>query len=413
MISISATATIRGSIHLPASKSLANRLLILQALRKEPLDVSETEEADDIQVLRNALSLCKEIKKGELQIGHAGTAMRFLTAYLAQSDGEWILSGSDRMHERPIAVLVNALRELGADIHYLQQEGFPPLQIYGKSLRGGTLLLPASFSSQYISALLLIAPFLKGGLQLQLSGTPVSKPYIDMTLAILERAGASVLWQDELLRVKEGFMEDAARMTSIEADWTAASYYFAICALSPGSEIRLKGLDPNSLQGDAVLPQLFAPLGVAAEWEQADLVLKHRVSGIKQFNGNFVDCPDLAQTCMTTCLGLGISGRFEGLQTLKIKETDRIQAMHNELQKFGLSCRTGADFLEFDAPQSGSLEKPVIHTYSDHRMAMAFAPLGLKYPGLCIKNEEVVSKSYPAFWEHLISLGFNVNLQPE
>ena len=339
--------------------------------------------------------------------------MRFLTAYLAQNDGEWTLSGSDRMHQRPIAVLVDALRDLGADIRYLKQEGFPPLKIYGKSLQGGTLHLPASFSSQYISALLLIAPFLKGGLQLQLSGTPVSKPYIDMTTALLKRTGASVLWQDERLTVKEGLSLETTRITKIEGDWTAASYYFAICALSPGSEIRLKGLDSNSLQGDAVLPQLFAPLGVAAQWEHEDLVLKHRTCNIKHFSGNFVDCPDLAQTIMTTCLGLGISGRFEGLQTLKIKETDRIQAMQNELQKFGLSSRTGTDFLEFDAPESGSAEKPVVQTYSDHRMAMAFAPLGLKFPGLCIKNEEVVSKSYPAFWEHLISLGFNVNLQPE
>lgn len=412
MISISAPPKISGTITLPVSKSLANRLLILQALQNGAIAEPLLSDAEDILVLKKALRTIASTQQAELNIAHAGTAMRFLTAYLSQKPGEWVLTGSSRMMERPIAPLVDALRKLGADIRYQKKEGFPPLQISGRKLKSQRVQLPSDVSSQFITAMLLIAPFVEGGLELQLSGQTVSQPYIEMTLSLLKKAGVSFKRDGALVTIGEGLTQTVKEIV-LEADWTASSYFFSICALCPGTAIRLKGLSDQSFQGDSVLPKLYSSLGVESHWDGGDLLIRQLGKSTKAFAANFIDCPDLAQTLMVTCLGLGITGRFEGLQTLSLKETDRIKAMAQELSKCGAEVRTGEDFLEILAVNKISENSPVIATYSDHRMAMAFAPLSAIIPGIVIKEEQVVNKSYPAFWQHLISLGFNVNLQPE
>ena len=410
MLSLNAPTIIKGSVLLPASKSLANRQLLLQAAQGLPLSAPQHDEPKDVQIMRQALQLAAEKTTAEINVGPAGTAMRFLCAYLSTKKGEWLLTGSERMQHRPIALLVEALRTIGADIQYLNQEGFPPLLIKGKTLLSKNLQISSDFSSQYISALLLMAPFIDKGLELELTGTPVSEPYIKMSLEVLRQAGAIITTSGTLIKVEEGLHASPER-PAIEADWTAASYYFSICALSAGSEILLKGLRKNSLQGDALLPDIFSQLGVTAQFTGDGLFIRHIGSPIAHFTYNCIDCPDLAQTLALTCAGLGISARLTGLSTLRIKETDRLLAVEIELSKCGLMIKRGPDFIEIDA-QKALVFPQAIETYSDHRMAMAFAPLSIVLPGLLIKDEQVVGKSYPAFWEHLISLGFNVNLQP-
>jgi 3-phosphoshikimate 1-carboxyvinyltransferase len=411
MISLHPPAVVKGRIPLPVSKSLANRLLILKALSGENLSPATGAEPEDVQLLREGLRTAQHSTSAEIYCGHAGTAMRFLTAYLSQKQGEWHLRGSARMHQRPIGILVETLKELGADISYLQTNGYPPLLIKGKNLKAKEISVASGFSSQYISALLLIAPFLDGDLSVTLSGQTVSEPYIMMTVEILRAAGCTIEKNDQHLLVKKTPLLRSAELM-LEADWTAASYYYALCALSPQSTITLKGLHQKSLQGDALLPHIYESLGVTSDFNEEGLVLRHSAKAVSTFSFDFLPCPDLAQTVIVTCAGLGIGGRFTGLQTLRIKETDRLLAMQTELQKCGVAVTTGDDFLELEAGERQKGIPPVIETYSDHRMAMAFAAFSVVLPGLMIAHPEVVVKSYPAFWEHLISLGFNVNLQP-
>lgn len=405
------TSAINASILLPPSKSLANRLLMLQALSKQELLKIASEPADDIAVFVNAITASKNLKQSTINIGAAGTAMRFLTAYFAQQKGTWHLTGSERMLQRPIAPLVEALQALGADISYTHNNGFPPLLIKGKPLTGATISVDADISSQFITALLLLAPFIKGGLQLELKGKLVSEAYIQMTVQLLKEAGVVVSQSSSLLIVEE-LKHQLLLPQSPEGDWSSASYYFSMCALAKNARIELKGIHENSLQGDSVLPQLYKQLGVATYFDADGLSLQSKASSATHFAYNFIDCPDLAQTLAVTCFGLGISAELSGLQTLKHKETDRLLALKTELEKCGAQVHITENSLSLKARKDKVIYSMPISTYYDHRMAMSFAPLALLVPNLLIEDEAVVNKSYPQFWKHLLSLGFNVNLQP-
>lgn len=362
---------------------------------------------DDTKAMGDALeSTCEMIN-----IGAAGTAMRFLTAYFASKEGRTVmLDGSERMRRRPIGVLVDALRECGADIEYAGEEGYPPLRINGRCLTGGSLTLKASVSSQYVSALLMVAPMMTSGLEITLEGDVVSWPYIKMTLGLMSQWGIECDTEGTRIKVPSGHYRPID--FSVEADWSAASYWFETEALS-SSEISLTGLSSDSLQGDSRLMELFKNFGVEAEWgDDGELILNPTPDLNPRVNLDLGEQPDLAQTVVVTCCMLGLPFRVSGLSTLRIKETDRLAALQNEMRKVSFDIDIVDDsVLEWDGrsrwPISGD-EPVVIDTYDDHRMAMAFAPVGLYIPGIIIRNAEVVTKSYPEFWNDMRSLGFEL-----
>ena len=401
--------TIQGSVQLTGSKSESNRLLILQAFYSE-LELINLSNADDVRFMQRALT---DSSASEIDIHHAGTAMRFLTAFQAvQSNREVLLTGSPRMKERPIAVLVEALRGMGAQIDYAGEEGFPPLLIRGKELSKNQVTMPAGISSQYISALLLIAPSLPSGLYLELVGEITSLPYLKMTLALLERIGVRTEFKGQSIRVEPLKFAQATTL-AVESDWSGASYYYGLVALSPiGSSIELSVLRADSLQGDRVLANLYEAMGVETVFQGDGIILKKVRAANSSFEADLKDAPDIAQTIAVSCLGLGMSCDLHGLHTLPIKETDRLVAMKTELEKFGAEVRITNKSLHLQAFRGEwNHEVPVrIETYHDHRMAMAFAPLGLLCP-LCILEADVVSKSYPDFWKDWKSLGLSVELQ--
>lgn len=422
-------AAIRKAIKLTGSKSISNRLLILNAVCGLDLSFTNLSDAEDTQVLQNALTQihkCRNIFANPaslretipqvIDVHHAGTDMRFLTALLAITKGSWILTGSERIKQRPIGELVTALRTLGAEIIYLEKENYPPLAITGKRLAGGKLTINSGVSSQFISALLLIAPALPGGLELTLSGKSVSFPYIQMTLGLLTGFGASCMTSGNTITLTPAEITPPDRPVVVESDWSSASYWYSLCALSPGSEITLSALYEKSGQADAILPKLFAPLGVTTVFGKESVTLTHSGIAAKSFSFDFTDCPDIAQTLAVTCFGLGIRSELKGLSTLKIKETDRILALKTELEKCGALVEATDDTLLIHATRNPKPEtqnlKPEINTYHDHRMAMSFAPLALIFDTISIADPGVVAKSYPAFWQDLKSAGFNVNLQP-
>lgn len=391
-----------GSINLPASKSISNRALLLSVLATDKLTVENIANCDDTQVMQIAL----EKKQPIIDIGAAGTSMRFLTAYFATQEGKWILTGSDRMKQRPIKLLVEALISLGASIRYLEKEGFPPLEITGKSLRGGELHLQGHISSQYISALLMIAPTLQHGLSLTLEGEIVSRPYIQMTLQMMKQFGIESEWTDNHIIV----LPQPYRACSfqVESDWSAASYWYSMASLTPNSSFRLLGLKQDSLQGDAQCAIIFESLGVHTTYDSDGITIQRTGQFVPYFSYHFVDQPDLAQTIIVTCCLLGIPFHCTGLQSLKIKETDRIEALINELAKLGYRLtQNEPDALSWDGSVSSSQTSAVIETYNDHRMAMAFAVASLRHP-IVIADPEVVSKSYPTFWDDLRKVGFSI-----
>lgn len=406
------SSAINARLSLPASKSLANRIIMLQALSKQELLKIESEPADDIAVFVNAITTTQNCEQAKINIGAAGTAMRFLTAYFAQQKGTWLLTGTERMLERPIAPLVQALKTLGADISYANKEGFPPLLIKGKRLHTASLTIEADISSQFVTALLLLAPFIAGGLQLQLKGNVVSAAYVQMSLQLLKEAGVTLNQTSTQLKVDE-LKSKPLLPQNAEGDWSAASYYFSICALAKNACIVLKGINEKSLQGDSVLPQLFNQLGVSASFDSEGLTLRSTTPTATHFSYDFINCPDLAQTVAVTCFGLGISAELTGLQTLKHKETNRLVALKTELEKCGAEVEISEHSLTLKTRKGNVLNSEPIVTYQDHRMAMSFAPMALLVPHLTIEDEAVVNKSYPQFWKHLLSLGFNVNLQPQ
>ncbi|GGZ54205.1 3-phosphoshikimate 1-carboxyvinyltransferase [Mesonia mobilis] len=385
---------LKGDWQVTGSKSEANRLLILQALFPQ-IEIENLSNSDDTEVLQKALNSSEE----EIDINHAGTAMRFSTAYFSIQEGrKTILTGSKRMQERPIKLLVDALRSLGADIEYQKEEGYPPLLINGKKITRSNVSLAANVSSQYISALMLMAPSLENGLEIKLEGKVTSTPYILMTLSLLKNLGVTASFENNNIKI-EPFQLQQPKKIVVESDWSSASYFYSLVALSDSAEITISNYKKESLQGDSSLVELYKSLGVNTTFSENSIQLKkdHSVKLPQVYKADLVSSPDLAQTIAVTCLGLGIGCELTGLHTLKIKETDRLVALHDEMSKFGARVDITNDSLKL-YPCVNLMENVSVATYNDHRMAMAFAPLALKTT-LKIEDAGVVSKSFPDFWQ--------------
>ena len=378
-------ASIHAKIALPASKSISNRILILNALSKSVYPVENLSDSDDTQVLMHAL-LSLQSGNTAFDIGAAGTSMRFLTAYLAQKEGIWTITGTERMKNRPIRILVDSLCEIGGKINYIEKEGFPPLLIHGGKLTGGAIRLNGGVSSQYLSALMMIAPLTQQGLDIQLEGVVISRPYIEMTIRLMQTFGVETIWDGQHIRIEPQTYQPVP--FTVENDWSAASYWYEIMALAGNSaDVELTGLEQNSIQGDAKVAKLFESIGG---------------------DYDFTNEPDLAQTLAVACCLLDIPFHFTGLQSLRIKETDRISALQNELKKLGYVVKASETAMEWTGERCESEPDPVISTYEDHRMAMAFAPVCLKTGKIRISDPGVVSKSYPGFWKDLEKAGFSI-----
>lgn len=390
---------LQGELIITGSKSESNRLLILKALYPE-IEIENLSNSDDSEVMKEALHQ----HSGTIDIHHAGTAMRFLTAYFASREGnEVILTGSKRMKERPIRLLVDALRKMGADIEYVQNEGFPPLKIKGKKLSAESIRLQANVSSQYVSALMLIAPSLPNGLEIILEGKITSTPYILMTLEIMKHAGLEGKLEGNRISIKPVTQIEHKKI-AVESDWSSASYFYSLAAIADKAEIKLSNYRQTSRQGDSCLATIYKSFGVDTIYQENSITLKKdQKKRARRLNENLANSPDIAQTIAVTCLALEMECCLTGLHTLKIKETDRLQALKNEIEKFGAKVAITSDSLRLFPVMK--LNKEVsIGTYNDHRMAMAFAPLALRVP-LQIQDAGVVSKSYPDFWEDFKKLG--------
>lgn len=400
------------TINLPLSKSISNRMLIINALTPGATLPTKIADCDDTNLLTAALYAINDAN-GDIEIntGAAGTATRFVTAYICSREGvNATVDGSERMRQRPMGILINSLRALGADIKCLNKEGFLPLQISGQQLKGGHLSIDASVSSQFISALMMIAPTMTEGLTLHLNGDLLSKPYIDMTAELMRRSGADVTFEyphEEIVIAPKTYSSEGT--CEAEPDWSAASYWYEVAALTAGF-VTLPGLQLPSLQGDSACSNLFEMLGVVtSESEEEDnaLEIAPTPEQFSRFEVDLVDTPDIAQTLAVTAAMLGIPFHLRGLQSLRVKETDRLEALRVELDKYGIivEIRNNSE-LVWNGARHPIFERPVIDTYDDHRMAMAFAPTAVFIPGIVIRNAEVVSKSYPGYWEDLVSAGF-------
>ena len=407
--SISAPESLYTKIDLPASKSISNRALVLKALAHGTQPLDNIADCDDTMVIIKAFHEEREV----IDIKAAGTAMRFLAAFYSTQPGTHILTGTERMKQRPIGILVEALRQLGAQIDYVEKEGFPPLQITGAQLKSKGLTLPGDVSSQYISALLMIAPTLPDGLTLRLLGKVTSLPYIDMTLQLMKDFGATAnrdnLQDPMTISVQTGSYQDIPYI--IENDWSAASYWYEMVALSqaPQARVSLPHLKKGSTQGDWKGADVFSQLGVQTEFTPEGIYIYKQGKSVEKLEHDFTKIPDLAQTFTVTCCMMGIPFLFTGLHTLRIKETDRISALINELRKLGYVLRADGDnALLWEGERCKPQDQPVIATYDDHRMAMAFAPAALRMPQITIEHPEVVSKSYPRYWEDLQQAGFKI-----
>jgi len=385
-------------IKLPASKSISNRALILNALAYSPYDIQNLSDCDDTRVTVKAL----DSNDTTFDIGAAGTAMRFLTAFLSKTVGEWTITGSERMKNRPIRLLVDALNSLGAKIEYVEKEGYPPLKIYGSALMGGEISLNGGISSQYISALMMIAPYMQNGLKIKLEGNVISVPYIQMTLSMMKEFGVQVIFENNIIDIKPQMYKPV--QYKVESDWSAASYWYEILSIAGKGQIQLDGLNQNSHQGDSKVVELFGQLGVKTEYNAEGVLLTATQHYTSKFEYNFVNQPDLAQTFAVTCCLKNIPFVFSGLQSLKIKETDRIAALINELGKLGFVVTEPAEGqLAWLGERCEKASTVSIKTYEDHRMAMAFAPAALITP-IEIEEPQVVSKSYPGFWDDIDKL---------
>lgn len=392
--------TVSGNIQITGSKSETNRLLVLQQFYKN-LTIKNISNSDDSVLMQKALASTSN----EINIGHAGTAMRFLTSYFSvKENSEVVLTGSGRMKDRPIKILVDALRSLGADIDYVEKEGYPPLKITGKKLVKDFVEIDGNVSSQYISSLLLIAPTLQNGLKLKFKGEITSVPYIKMTLALLAELGIELSWDDDSISIQPKPSIDNKSVV-VESDWSSASYFYSFVALSPNAEITLSSYKKNSIQGDSVLAEIYKSLGVKTVFEENSIVLKNQqptTNNQKPLSLDLINAPDIAQTIAVTCFGLGIECYLTGLHTLKIKETDRLVALKNEIEKLGGEIEITNETLHLKSSTSIN-ENISVSTYDDHRMAMAFAPLAIRVP-IQIEEANVVSKSYPTFWKDLAKI---------
>jgi 3-phosphoshikimate 1-carboxyvinyltransferase len=416
-----ADKTLSGTIKLTGSKSECNRALIIEALSKGKVKVKNMSDAADAVTLQRVLSsvlrvagdeelqdnLQLIIHNSQLDIGPAGTAMRFLTAFLPLQDRNVVLTGTQRMQQRPIGILVDAMRTLGAKIDYVKNEGFPPLQIHsGFEQKTDRISIKGDISSQYITALLLIASSLPQGLTLEIEGELTSKPYVEMTLSMLQQAGIQHNWEGNNIHIANQPFTETDLV--VEPDWSAASYWYAIAALCDTAELFLPALKPYSLQGDSVITEIMANFGITSQFKDGGVHLQKEAKPILRKIFDFKECPDLAQTVIVVCAALGHDATFTGLETLKIKETDRIAALQNELAKIGVKLTEKGQVYKLDCSEKYIPEKVTIHTYEDHRMAMAFAPLALMVPQIEIEDPMVVEKSYPAFWKDLEKAGFDI-----
>lgn len=400
---IESDKNISGTVKLPASKSISNRALIMSAMEVDSQPIINLSDCDDTKVMLDAF----KFDSSEIDVKAAGTSMRFLTAFFSQLPGEWIITGSKRMKERPIHVLVDALRSLGAKIEYQEKEGFPPLFIKGSVLNGGEITLEGSISSQFISALMMVAPSMKNGLTIKLTGEIISIPYINMTKQMMSEFGVEVIWKNDTIKIPHTAYSTVEYL--VESDWSAASYWYQILALADSGTIKLLGLFKDSLQGDSKVADLFVDLGVSTEFVEDGVILTKSPTLTKKMFYDFSDIPDLAQTFAVTCCMLGIPFLFTGLKTLKIKETDRIEALKVELRKLGFVLQDRDNsILEWDGETCDPSYAP-IDTYEDHRMAMAFAPAAIKLGQIKMNEPQVVSKSYPNYWDDLKSVHFKIS----
>ena len=393
--------SVRGRVALPASKSISNRMLVINELSGGAVRLHNVSDCDDTLVMRRALR-----ERGAVtDVMAAGTAMRFLTALFAATESDTVLTGTERMRHRPIHVLVDALRSLGADISYVGEEGFPPLHVRGRGLAGGRASLPGDVSSQYVSALLMVAPLFDNGLRIELCGEVISRPYIGITVSLMRGFGIRVDEPDSrTFAVSHG--QYSGGDYTVENDWSAASYCYELLALAGEGEVVLEGLFEDSLQGDACVRDLFAPLGVATSFEDGCAVLRKTARTAERYERDLASCPDLAQTMAATCCALGVPFRFSGLQSLRIKETDRLAALGTELRKLGYAVgECGDSVLEWTGGRVEPQAMPCVDTYEDHRMAMSMAPCACVCGGLVINDAGVVGKSYPRYWDDLRSLG--------
>ena len=394
---------IQGAVSISGSKSESNRLILLRAYTSY-FKIFNLSDSDDTQLMLSAI----ESDKKEINIGHAGTAMRFLTSYYSSIlENSKILTGSNRMKQRPISILVDALKDLGCDIEYIEKSGFPPLKINGKNILTNLVTLPANVSSQYISSLMMLGVSLENGLKIKLSSEITSLPYILMTKKIIERIGGTSKIHDREITI-EPLTEKVIPEQFVESDWSSASYFFSIAALSKSARLTLSTFFKDSLQGDSTLVDIYKIFGIEIKFEEDNIILrKNKIDLPKSINLNLKDSPDLAQTIIVTCLGLGVDCTLDGLHTLKIKETDRLIALKNEIEKFNVDKVEITENSITLENNSNLKHEVVIDTYNDHRMAMSFAPLSLIIP-IKINNPEVVTKSYVNFWNDLESLGFNI-----
>ncbi|MDB5124803.1 MAG: 3-phosphoshikimate 1-carboxyvinyltransferase [Mucilaginibacter sp.] len=426
--------SVHGTVHLTGSKSECNRALVIEALSHGKVKVENISDAADTVTLagilraevgdkRLEISQAHNSEAGpltsnlqspisEINIGPAGTAMRFLTAYFTLQDEEVVLTGSERMKQRPIGILVDALRELGAEIEYVKNEGFPPIKIKGGfAQQTDKISIKGNISSQYITALLLIAARLPLGLELHIEGDLTSRPYVEMTLEMLLTAGIQHTWHENVINIPhQGFSEISLH---IEPDWSAASYWYAIAALADEAELFLPGLTQYSLQGDSVITEIMANFGITSQFKNGGVYLQKEVKPVLRKIFDLKECPDLAQTIIVVCAALGHEATFTGLETLKIKETDRVKALQNELAKIGVKLVEKGQVYKLDCSEKFIPECLFVNTYDDHRMAMAFAPLALLIGEVEIEDAKVVEKSYPAFWKDLESVGFVVEVKGE
>ena len=410
---INAPKSINTTVKLPASKSISNRAMIIYALSGGKTLPENLSDCDDTNVIVNAIQNMPDV----IDIKAAGTAMRFLSAYLSVTEGTHTITGTERMKHRPIGVLVDALRFLGADITYLNEEGFPPLKITGRKHEGGYLEIPGSVSSQYISALLMIGPVLCNGLTLKLTDEIISRPYIDLTLWMMKEFGAEADWSDiDTITVKPKPYK--SREYSIESDWSAASYWYETLALSDNyeDEIKFAGLMDGSMQGDSIARYLFSLMGVKTIFDSTKqgihttVTLKKLERHVPRLDYDFINSPDLAQTFVVSCALMDIPFKFTGLRTLKIKETDRIEALKTEMKKLGYIIKDeNGDSLIWDGERCEPATDIAIDTYEDHRMALSFAPAAIKLPGIKINDPNVVTKSYPNFWKDMRNVGFIID----
>ncbi len=406
-----ANKTISGTVVLTGSKSESNRALIIQALSKGSVSVANLSEAADTVTMGEALAIASEASsnndRAKIDIGPAGTAMRFLTSFLSLSNGSFELTGSARMQERPIKLLVDALLSIGAKIGYAKQEGYPPLHIEGPLEQTQNVVsIAGDISSQYISSLLLLAPALPQGLNLQIEGELTSKPYVSMTLDMLREAGIEYQWNQQKISIPAQSFGEATLY--IEPDWSAASYWYAIVALAQEASLFLPGLKKSSLQGDIAIANIMTHFGVHTTFGEDGIALQKGAPTSKPVFLDLKECPDLAQTIIVIAAALKIPTTLTGLETLKIKETDRIAALQNEIGKFGCKLHENSGTYTLDTTAYFVPEELVIDTYEDHRMAMAFAPLALHFPLVSINDPAVVNKSYPDFWQHLQDQQFNL-----